>query len=654
MWTYDIEVLVNCFLVCFKNRDTGEWRTFILWKDIDEIDEMIDFIKYEVKGLISFNGLNYDSQVIQFIINWQRKNSRYGSRITVDDIYDCSQQTIERSNMGEWPVYPEWKLSWAEMDLMRVWHYDNRARATSLKWIQYSIDWPDLRDMPIEHYEPIETREQLDELIYYCKNDVSSTEAFYWISKGETDHPEYKGVDKIQLRKDIQKEFKIKCRNYSDVKIGEEIIKQSYCNATGIEKKYLKDIPKTTPSFTFGDCLPDYIDFETDIFRRFADTVSEEKVRLRSKNQEYVLKVNPYLTLTVARGGIHSVDPRRIFRETPGMIIRDADVGSQYPNGIRKRKIHPRHLEPVWLANYTDIIQKRLEAKKSGKKAVNQALKLSLNGGSFGKMGEERSWQYDAFSMCKVTIGNQFEILMLIEQMELAGITVFSANTDGITAFFPKEKEERYYEICDWWEKKVGNEDMGKLEFVDYKLFAQMSVNHYLAVKSDGKPKTKGEFAYDVEIHKNKSGRIIPLTLVKHLMEGVDVTEMIKSHDNIYDFCFGVRARGGDEIWSIDRETGEQVKQQKTVRYYISNASTSLVKRMKPLENKVPTMQIDMFTDEVDDGTRQNKINAGYCQTVFNQYEEGPYDINYDFYIDAVLEKLKMMEEIPINQLKLE
>lgn len=44
-------------------------------------------------------------------------------------------------------------------------------------------------------------------------------------------------------------------------------------------------------------------------------------------------------------------------------------------------------------------------------------------------MGEGSNWQYDPFSSLSCTIGNQFEILMLVESLELAGIHVVSANT---------------------------------------------------------------------------------------------------------------------------------------------------------------------------------------------------------------------------------
>lgn len=647
IWTYDIETIINCFLVVFKNRDTGEYKRFIIldgYKIINERQELINFIKTEVRGLISFNGNKFDWQVIEHILCGKIK--------TTNDIYKYAQDIISRQDDRRWLDYPEWKFKIPQLDLFLIWHFDNRAKITSLKWVQFMIDWYDLREMSKEHFEPIENDEELKELIYYCDNDVNSTEEFYWITKGKTDHPEYKGKDKIELRRGIKKEFDINCMNFNDVKIGEQIIQSSYMKTNKISKNDLYSIskPELKP-FQFKDCISDYISFKTDKFNDFFNKVKETWVDVNSK-QEFHFTINGF-TVTIAKGGIHSEDKPRLFKKTKGWIIRDADIGSQYPNKIRKGGYYPKHLNSTWLDEYTGIISKRIEAKKSGNKPVNEALKLALNGGSFGKMGEERNWQYDPFTLYNITIGNQFEIMMLIEDFFLNDITVFSANTDGLTCYFPEEKEELYYQICKDWEIKVGNDKLGQLEYTDYDLFAQTSVNDYLALKPDGKTKHKGDFLIDYEIHKNKSRRIVGIALNNYFIKNIPVEKTIKNHNNIFDFCCAVRAVGGAELYLMNQKTTSEEKQQKTCRYYVSNSDTVLVKRMKPLENKTPTNQLDIFGD-IDDGTRQSKVEAGYNQTLFNQYEKKEdYNINYNYYIDKTMDIINKIKFIPINQTKI-
>ena len=91
-----------------------------------------------------------------------------------------------------------------------------------------------------------------------------------------------------------------------------------------------------------------------------------------------------------AKGGVHSADNPRIIDIPKGYLLIDADVGSQYPNNIRKRNIYPAHLGPKWNEAYVLNIPKRLEAKRLYKETgdkkydnFQECFKLVMNG-NFG------------------------------------------------------------------------------------------------------------------------------------------------------------------------------------------------------------------------------------------------------------------------------
>lgn len=645
MWIYDIETLINCFVVCFKNVSTKERKVFVIWKDVDDYNELIDFLKNKVTLLIGFNNLGFDAQVIR---------KMFDKKLSANQIYKVAQSII--TNQSKYPNYNDLKVT--NLDLFKIWHFDNDAKRTSLKWIQFSIDWEDLREMPISHDTVIETKQQVDDIIYYCMNDVDSTEALYEYTMGRTDHPLYKGINKLSLRGDIYEEFKIDCFNYNDVKIGEEIIKTNYIATTNVEKQELKNLTKESNDFTFGDCFPDYYSFKTKHFNDYFDKLKHVKVELDEK-QVFTFKVD-YLTLTIAKGGLHSEDSPRWFISNNRYLLRDADVGSMYPNAIRKRRLFPRHLGEPWLGIYSSIIQKRIGAKKKFKetkdgkyKAIDEAFKLALNGGSFGKMGETFNWQYDPFSMNCVTIGSQIDLLMLIEDLMLNDIYVVSANTDGVLCYLDREKEELYNKICSDWEKKVGNDTMGNLEYQDFTMFAQTSVNDYIAIKPDGKAKTKGDFVSELELHKNKSRKVVAIALQEYFKNNIPLEDTIRNHKNIYDFCCAVRANKEDNLVVRDIMTQDEYTEQRTVRYYISNTDKVLLKRMKPLNKKKPTFQIDIFGN-IEDGTRQSQIEAGWNIEVFNRYvKKDDYNIDYNYYIEKAYRILNQIEKIELNQIKL-
>lgn len=643
---YDIETLINCFTYTGMNRNTKEVKQFVIHKDRNELQLFISHLK-GLQKQIGFNNLNFDSQVIQYIlnnnINWNNLNGEEVSKL----IYDYSQITINKMNNGGFADYPEWKLTISQMDLFKIWHFDNKAKMTSLKWIEYMIDMENIEEMPIKHYEYIKL-EQIQSILDYNLNDVIATHKLYEITKGNTDISLYKGVDKIQLRVDIGNQFGLKCINFNDVKIGDQINKSSYCTLSGKDKKSLPVPNKNIKLFKFKDCFPSYMKFQTLEFNNFINALSNVEVDL-NKKQEFQFTYNG-TTYLIAKGGLHSKDKPRLVKPLENEILRDADVGSMYPNAIRKRKLYPNHLGNEWLIGYTDIIQKRLDSKSLYKKtketkyqAIQEAYKLALNGGGFGKTNEESSWQYDPFVTMCTTIGSQIDLLMLIESLEINGIHIISANTDGIVCLFDKSLDSIYYQVCKNWEKLVDNADLGQLEYIDYKLLAQTSVNDYIAIKLNGESKTKGDFVSEFELHKNKSARIIPLALQEYFINSVPIEQTIKNHQNIFDFCLGVKSIGNNKLISLDVKSQIEIPLQKINRYYISNNGINLIKRLPKLENKIANMQLDIFGN-IDDGTREAEVEAGWLSTIYNKHiikDINDYDINYNYYVDKCNKILK-------------
>lgn len=299
-----------------------------------------------------------------------------------------------------------------------------------------------------------------------------------------------------------------------------------------------------------------------------------------------------------------------------------------YPNAIRKRVLYPLHLGIEWWEGYQKYIEKRIEAKNLYKttkekkyQAIQETYKLALNGGSFGKTGEETSWQYCQFTNKRITIGSQIDLLMLIEMLELKGIPIMSANTDGIVCLFDKSLNDIYYQVCKEWETIVGNDTLGQLEYQEYTKLVQLSVNDYLAVTQEGKVKQKGDFMTDFELHKNKSFKIIPIALVNYFAHNIPIEETITKHTNIFDFCAAVRAK---EDWYFelrylkDNQIG-RTKLQKTNRYYIANDGKDLYK-----------MNMDGREQFVEAHPQKGK---SWKSVIFNTYDNYDYNINYQYYI---------------------
>lgn len=122
-----------------------------------------------------------------------------------------------------------------------------------------------------------------------------------------------------------------------------------------------------------------------------------------------------------------------------------------------------------------------LESELKTVKSESDTKKIVMNG-TFGKLGSKWSIFYAPAEMIQVTITGQLALLMLIEALELVGISVVSANTDGIVIKCRRDWEWLRDSIVQWWESVTGFET----EHAQYTQVASRDVNSYVAIKSNG------------------------------------------------------------------------------------------------------------------------------------------------------------------------
>jgi hypothetical protein len=638
---YDIESYRVGWYYLDIDLQTGEKHSFEIsrWKN-----DLYAFVKYMLDGKfgyqIGYNNLYYDAQVLQYILNRYEKWFDKTSSEINNLIFTFSKRVIDDINHELFPPFRERELLLPQIDLMKVHHFDNENRRCSLKWLQYMMNWENLEVAPYEFDEEI-NQEQWQEVKWYCNNDVMSTRRWWDFTVGEVEHSFYKGNNKIQDRLDLINDNLLppEAISYSDSKIGDELNKRTYCKLTDVslwDLYTLKKNRKPTKPFTYGQCIPKYVNFKTPELQAFKKKVTGERVSLlKSDDQEYRIKFRG-MTYLIKRGGIHSNEAHRVIFTRDGEKTTDADVGAQYPSSILKRGLYPQHLGSEWTEVGRLNLSKKDECKQGGFKGREKMWKLALNSGYFGKTNEMTNWQYGPEVAFFCTIGNQFEILMLIEMLELNGIKCISANTDGIVCLYPNDKEEVYIQTCHEWEAIVGNTVLGKLEFTQFKKLWQESINHYVAIKEDGTAKIKGRFEVEGELHKNNSDKVSRIerkAIVEFVRHGTPVGSYIKSSDNIWDFCIGKKVSRNYNWQLYDDDYSEPEQYSRLLRFYISNSGDRLIK--KAVEGSEAKKDME-------------KHFKDFKVTVFNKYEQKPmedYNINYDYYINNAESIIRSVEE---------
>jgi hypothetical protein len=619
---YDIETMQEMFLVGIYDPQTEMYFEFEVSSERNDLDAFMRFAESHTEHYwVGYNNLRFDSQVLEWIF----RNSQYWVDRSYLEITSIIAQkavdVIHDANFDVFPEYRESELAYKQIDLFTLNHYNNKNRMVSLKRLEFEMDLENIEEMPVHHTKINMTADERQLTRDYCKNDVMATYEFYKVTIGDCEHPLYKGNNQIELRLDIQEEFGIPCINYSDSKIGDEMIKKYYC----LEKKIdYSNLPKKgffRKEVKVKHCIADYVTFITPELKAFHKRIKQMTFGLQDEFKETInFYDNAY---TFAKGGLHTENSPKIFEADDDHLIIDWDVSSYYPAIIINNGKYPYHLGKEFLAGYKKMFEKRLELKPLAKKdkkirGIVGALKLAVNS-VYGKSSDMQSWIYDRQLTMFTTVTGELSLLMLIEQYELRGIRVISANTDGVTIMIKKDQLEIMKAINTWWQELTSYE----LERTDYQKIIFSTVNDYIAIKTDGEIKKKGDFLTDFELHKNKSARVVPIALEQYFVNNIPIDDTIRSHTNVYDFCLRQKASRDFHYEGVDRKTGDKTIYNKLIRYYVSNKGEKLL--------KVKNESCDTNAADI------SQVEAGeWVMCVCNHLtKDHPLDnINYEYYIE--------------------
>ena len=299
---YDIEVLANCFTYTGYVPSEDKFYQFVIWRDRNDITELCNHLLRGIYG-VGFNNEAYDYPVLHHIINHYQEYVSLSASDIVMRIYKKSQEVISM----EFSAIADKNKFVPQLDLYKMWHYDNKGRSCSLKHLECSMRMDNIEDMPFDHTHWVQNKDELNLILDYNKHDVTATHMFYKITIGETDHALYKGKDKIQLRRDVRSKYKIPCYNYPDVKLGEQLLLTLYCNTTKQNSYDVKQLRSPRSSIKIKDCIFPYIEFQTEPFKALKNwlltrTISGTKGAFSDLPLSEVSELLPYVDKTLISG----------------------------------------------------------------------------------------------------------------------------------------------------------------------------------------------------------------------------------------------------------------------------------------------------------------------------------------------------------------
>ncbi len=178
-WIYDEENYPNIFTVSFKHPNTGARLFFEVSPRRNDLRDLVVFL-HSLKDagcrLVGFNNVGYDYPVLHFIMD------NYHHGLTIDHIH-CKSAAIIATPWERRFDNVVWDsdVHIQQIDLFKIHHFDNDARRTSLKMLEFNMRSQNIEDLPFEPGVPL-TLEQIPALCKYNDHDVDETEKFYIVS----------------------------------------------------------------------------------------------------------------------------------------------------------------------------------------------------------------------------------------------------------------------------------------------------------------------------------------------------------------------------------------------------------------------------------------------------------------------------------------
>lgn len=594
-------------------------------RDVDTIIEGVPYvIKSDRHDLFGFNNNDYDDLIIKSFLS--RFNLERNTKSLLESLYYLSKKIIRlqgdkeaKYSDSDFKLLNELSLPYLSVDLMKVYGLHsasvgedangNRVKfgkglkqtAINLKWYelldftlppideeeaQYYKDDDDYMGLTLEglnysisEFDRYILPKYIPDMLHYNKNDVFLCAEMIRQKK-----------DELKLRYAITSNFNVNVMSSARPNIADKLTNVFYEKFSGMKYKEFKDLRTERRSLRFNEIIFPHIEFKTPQLQALLEDMKHVTIR-RTNKSEFERTIEFYgTTYTVATGGIHSQDTPRILKSDEEFVYLHHDYTSYYPSIMISYNVVPAHLNQAAFVNMLSYMKDtRVKCKHtkdedgyviSGvpNKTGAEALKIVINS-IYGKLGSEFSYLYDRLAQMKVTINGQLMTLTLIEELELNGIHVVSANTDGIVIKLPRNKFDVYKAITDNWNtvNKMG------ADFEEYKILVSRDINNYFDIQVNGDIEFKGAFdplQYIKDLKKGYDAPIVAKAVFEYFTNSTPVMETLRQHTDILDYCKTQNVGKKFEVIYYKVENGKvvKVKSQRHIRFYVATNGVKIYK----------------------------------------------------------------------------
>lgn len=609
-YVYDIETYPNVSTLAVEHAEAPLRWSFEISSQRNDSKEIIEFLRYlsDTKArMVGYNNLGFDYPVLHTLMQMGHSDAQ--------TLYNKAMAIITAQDGDEsrWmhQVKPTDRLV-EQIDLFKIHHFDNKARATSLKVLEFNMRSDSIEDLPF----PVGTMlnaEQIEVLKRYNAHDVAQTKKFMHFT-----------TDMLSFREKLCTLYPGKdWLNFNDTKIGKEFfaLKLEEAGVALYDFGPKGRTPRQTkrPVIQLKDAILPWIAFENAELTRVLNWLKDQTItETKGVFEDVIARVNGF-DFVFGLGGIHGSVESEVIESDDEFVIVDLDVASYYPNLAIANGFYPAHLGQSFCHIYKNLYEQRKSYPK--KSAESAMLKLALNG-VYGDSNNQFSVFYDPLYTMTITLNGQLLLCVLAEGlMHIDGLKLIQVNTDGLTVRVPRANKWLVDTARAAWESRTKL----TLEEAVYKSMMIRDVNNYIAVFENGNTKRKGAYEYDMDWSQNHGGLVIAKVAEKVLVEGAPIRETIENWPDIMDFMLRTKVPRSSRL-AIERD-GVTTALQNITRYYIAKGGGHLFKWMPPLAKK-------------PNEWRKIGVESGWGVQPCNDIRDaGKLPVDFDYYVREV-EKL--------------
>jgi hypothetical protein len=323
-WIYDLETYKSAFTFAVIRADGKFPRVFEVSERTNELDRIyacVDHIEATTGRLVGFNNVGFDYPILHEVLTNRRSWEAKSGKQVAAAVYKLAQKQIDSfkdNGFGHSIKTDEQVIK--QVDLYRIHHFNNKAKATGLKMLEFNMRMDNIEDLPYAVDAEL-TGDEIDRLKTYNMHDVRCTLAFY-----------LKSLTQIEFRDNLSIKLGRDFTNADDTKIGAEYF-QMKLEDSGVKLHTFKDGKKVMmqtkrDKIAIKDCLFKYYKFDRPEFQAVYDWFSKQVITetkgVFSDIEEHNLgEVAKYANLTVKR---------KKFKGAPTERDND-DFKNQHPMG---------------------------------------------------------------------------------------------------------------------------------------------------------------------------------------------------------------------------------------------------------------------------------------------------------------------------------